>query len=238
MKIHLISYGDAKYLTQKDFLKETALASSFFDDVTIFGSQDLDKTFVAQFQSILMNYRGGGFWIWKPYVVKKALAALPKDDILVYCDAGCMINSRGAKLFQQYVDLVMQSDTGSVALELQTFKEIEFTKQEVFDYFESTSAMKNSDQLVGGIFLLKKGSNATLLVDEWYNTLCKNPLLFTDDKNILNQNPSFMKHQNDQSIFSIIRKTFGTELVPDESYFLDFLRDGQHSPIWAARLRG
>ncbi|WP_442587830.1 hypothetical protein ACSBL2_17430 [Pedobacter sp. AW31-3R] len=237
MKIHLISYGDAKYTTQKDFLRDTALASSFFDNIVIYGNQDLDRSFVAQYQSILMNYRGGGYWIWKPYIVNKFLATIPKEDVLVYCDAGCMINGRAGKRFQEYIDVLMQSDTGSVAFDL-GFKEFEYTKQEVFDYFESTSAMKFSDQLVGGIFLLKKCVHTTSLVDEWYHTLQKNPRLFTEDRNIQQQHPDFVKHQSDQSIFSIIRKTMGTEIIPDESYFLDFLREGQHSPIWATRLRG
>lgn len=236
MNIYLISYGNENYSAQMEFLKETALASSFFNEVILYDRKDIDAGFYMQFESILNQSKGAGFWIWKPYVVLRALTFLDKGDLLVYCDAGCMINPLGKERFQNYIDLLMSSDTGSLAFELPQ-KEIVHTKREVFDYFESQSAVKNSNQLSGGVFLLKKCNHTTLLVDEWYNTLSKNPLLFTDDKNILTQDRKFLKHKNDQSIFSIIRKTYGSEIITDETNFSDFVREGQEYPFWAAHLR-
>lgn len=236
MKIHLISYGSENYTLQREFLKETALASSFFDEVTIYDRKDIDASFYMQFQSILNHSKGGGYWIWKPYVVTKALSFMAREDVLVYCDAGCMINPLAKERFQDYIDLVMESETGSLAFELDQ-KEMEYTKREVFDYFDTPAVIINSNQLAGNVFLLKKCNHTTLLVDEWYNTLSKHPLLFTDDQNILHQERRFLKHKNDQSIFSIIRKTYGSETIADETSFSDFVREAQDYPLWATRLR-
>jgi len=236
MKIHLISYGDAKYASQRDFFKETALSSCFFDEVTIFSPEDIEPTFKADFGHVLSQRRGGGYWIWKPYLIKRKLESLSDNDVLIYCDAGCMINGRGEKRFKEYIALLSKSETGCLSFEL-PHKEIEYTKQEVFDHFGSSETLIHSNQLMATVVMLKKCPNTTMLINEWYTALCENPSLFTDDGDNAIQNKEFIDHRHDQSIFSIIRKTYKTEVIPDETYFLDFIREGQPYPIWATRLR-
>lgn len=236
MKTHLISYGDEKYASQKEFFKETALASGFFDEIMIYGPQDIDAIFYEQFQIFLNQHKGGGFWIWKPYLIKKVLDSLPLDDILIYCDAGCMINSRGIARFKEYITLLSQSDKGCIAFEL-PHREFEFTKQEVLDYFGASAEIADSNQLMATIILFKKSDHATLLVDKWCEALYDKPLLFADDKKRSIQNEKFIDHRHDQSVFSVIRKTYGAEIIPDETYFLDFIREGQAYPFWATRLK-
>lgn len=236
MKIYLISYGDALYASQKEFLKETALASSFFDEVAIFSPEDIDPAFRKYFQKVLSQQRGGGYWIWKPYLIQRVLESLNDDDILIYCDAGCMINSNGGKRFKEYIELLIRSETGCISFEL-PHKEIEFTKQEVFDHFSPSDEVIHSNQLMATVIMLKKCQHTIHLVNEWYATLYANPLLFTDDKDNVAQHKEFIDHRHDQSIFSILQKTYQSEVIPDETYFLDFVRYGQPYPFWAARLR-
>ena len=236
MKIQLISYGDARYALQKEFFKQTALASSFFDEVTIFSPEDIETTFSNHFEKILNQRRGGGYWIWKPYFIQRVLETLADDDILIYCDAGCMINSSGGPRFKEYVDSLTKSETGCISFEL-PHKEIEYTKQEVFDYLETPEDLVISNQLMATVIMLRKCTHTTMLVNKWYAVLCEKPFLFTDDKENSTQNAEFIDHRHDQSIFSIIRKTYNSEIIPDETYFLDFVREGQPYPIWATRLK-
>ena len=35
--------------------------------------------------------RGGGLWSWKPDVVYTTLNKMNENDILVYCDSGCVL---------------------------------------------------------------------------------------------------------------------------------------------------
>lgn len=236
MRIHLISYGDAKYASQREFFKETALASSFFDEVTIFSPEDIDPMFKAHFGYVLNQRRGGGYWIWKPYFIQRELESLSDNDILIYCDAGCMINSGGEKRFKEYIELLRNSETGCISFEL-PHKEIEYTKQEVFDHFDASETLIHSNQLMATVVMLRKCPHTTLLINKWYAALCENPLLFTDDKDDATQDKEFIDHRHDQSIFSIVRKTYKSEVIPDETYFLDFIREGQPYPIWATRLK-
>ena len=236
MKIYLVSYGDAKYALQRNFFKETALASCFFDEVSVFSPEDIEQTFKDRFENILTQRRGGGYWIWKPYLIKQVLESLDNDDILIYCDAGCMINSNGGKRFKEYIELLKHSETGCLSFEL-PHKEIEYTKKKVLDYFGASETIIHSNQLVGGVLFLRKCAHTIMLVNKWYATLCENPSLFTDDKDENIQHKEFIDHRHDQSIFSILRKIYKSEVMPDETYFLDFIREGQPYPIWATRLK-
>ncbi len=237
MKTYMITYGDERYQNQRQFLKQMAQASGFFNDVRVFEPKDLDPLFKLNFSSILSQPRGGGYWIWKPYLVARTLSVLNDGDVLVYCDAGCEINPKGSSRFRQYIAQVKDSETGSLAFEL-PHKEIEYTKREVFDYFNVTPDIVASDQLMATVLILEKCEHTAFIVDRWLETLRDKPALFTDEGNALIQYPQFIDHRHDQSIFSVIRKMYGTEIIQDDTYFLDFYRDGLHSPIWAARKRG
>ena len=55
---------------------------------------------------IELSTRGYGYWIWKPYLIKKQLESMNDNDILIYCDAGCTINKDGIGRFHEYIDIL------------------------------------------------------------------------------------------------------------------------------------
>lgn len=235
METHLISFGDQKYDKRIEDFKTVAVASSFFDKVTLFRYNDLDLQFVNQFYKVLQFTRGGGF-IWKPYFIKKELQEMDQGDILFYCDAGCHINKFGKERFDEYLELLNKSETGVLVFQM-NHKEYKYTKREVFDYFDTSLDVINSGQLVATVVLLKKCDHSMKMVDLWYDTVEKNPDLFTDDMNNAIQHPEFVAHRHDQSIWSVLLKTHGAEIIPDETYYEDFEKDGAPFPLWAARIR-
>ncbi|WP_316841413.1 hypothetical protein [Pedobacter gandavensis] len=235
MKKHLISFGDGNYEQRIPVFKSVAIASSFFDTVTVYRAEDLDPEFVNRFYEVLKFTRGGGF-IWKPYFIKKALEKIEDNDILIYCDAGCHINKFGKERFYQYLDLLNQSERGVLTFQM-THKEYKYTKREVFNYFGTTDAVTDSGQLVATIILLRKCDYSMRLVNLWNDAVYTKPDLFTDHLEQGIQHPDFIAHRHDQSIWSILAKTHGADIIPDETYFEDFGKDGIPFPLWAARIR-
>lgn len=61
------------------------------------------------------------------------------------------------------------------------------------------------------------------LNSNWFNSISvyTNPLLFTDYYNI-NQQNYFIDNRHDQSIFSILRKIYGSIILNDETWFQPF----------------
>ena len=76
MKIYFITYGTK---TPYDFtfalerIKKEAIKSGFFNSVKVYNPEDLDKDFKIDYQDILKLRRGGGYWIWKPQIIKQML---------------------------------------------------------------------------------------------------------------------------------------------------------------------
>ena len=234
MKIHLVTYGDHHYIKQLAVFKAEAVQSSFFDEVHIFSPGDMQIGFYTAIYKPLKSFRGGGYWIWKPYFVKKVMDTIADDDILIYCDAGCTLNHRGKDRFDEYVSLLSAAKTGSLDF-LLFQKEYQYTKREAFVHFNSDDHAINSSQIHATVLLLKKCPHTVFLVNDWYHTAVNRPDLFSDEIT-LEQHPDFLDHRHDQSIFSLIRKKYGANIILDETgYFNSDLRFKY--PFWARRLK-
>ena len=92
-------------------------------------------------------------------------------------------------------------------------EEIKRTKQDVFDYFNAKDAIKNSKQLASGVFILRKCDHSIMLVDEWYKVVLNRVDLFFGPLNREVEDGKFIGHRHDQSVFSVIRKIYGTEIL-------------------------
>ena len=238
--IHLITYGNNNYNNSKKRLYNEALSSGWFDTITLYGDEDLDNTFKIQFKEILQQQRGGGYWIWKPYIIKKHLDKLQDDDILIYLDAGCSINKYGKQRFNEYINMVRNNDVGIISFQMDHIEK-NWTTREIFQYFnieEEDAKIKNSGQIMATIQIIKKNPNSIKLINLWNKVLYTNPLLFTDYYNNQNQQYYFKDNRHDQSVFSIIRKKYNSIILKDETFFEPFGNIiSLNYPFWATRLK-
>ena len=113
-----------------------------------------------------------------------------------------------------------------------------YTIKEIFNYFnvDINGKIGNSGQIIGGIRIMKKNINLINLIDIENKTLYDNPLLFTDYYNKINQEKYFKDNRHEQSIFSVIRKIYGSILLSDETWFTPFGNNKSlNYPFWATR---
>ena len=88
MKLHLITFATPDFAPQAEALASSALAAGFAHG-TVFGPADLGGSdFAQRNKAILEQKRGGGYWLWKPYLIRRALESLQSDDVVLYSDAG------------------------------------------------------------------------------------------------------------------------------------------------------
>lgn len=247
-KIHLITYGDGTYQNAKERIKKQAEHFGVFDSITTYGKKDLPVDFATRFKTILNKRKGGGYWIWKPYLVNKKLQEIQDGEYLVYLDCGCGINKNGIDRFNEYIDMLDNSDKGVLSFQFipdDWRTETKWTNLETFNYFEIDldSNTANSGQYVGGIFILKKNAHSLSVVKKWLDVLYEKPSLFTDS--LTNRDievKEFMEHRHDQSVFSLTRKIYGSIVLSDETKFptgsvpMKFNSENQY-PFWALRRR-
>ena len=72
-KIYFITYGDEKFKISKKHLIGLANYSGLFEECISFGPRDLSREFVKTYKNILNFERGGGYWVWKHYLLEKVL---------------------------------------------------------------------------------------------------------------------------------------------------------------------
>lgn len=214
-----------------------------FDHIIGYTERDLmdDTSFWNRHRQFIESNtdNGYGYWIWKSYVTKKTLNLMNDNDILVYADAGCKINPNGNHRLKEYVDIVNQSNFGNFSFQMAEHLEKKWTKMDIIHYFNADETnIIETGQLVGGVYVLRKCNHTVELIDKWYDGCCQYHLIDNSSGNTPNH-LSFCNHRNDQSIFSVLRKKYGTVMSTfDETWFSpDWYGSGQQYPFWATRLR-
>ena len=212
MKHIFITYGDEKF---KDTIKricQEANSLRMFNKVIAYGPRDLPKNIM---KSPLMHYaRGGGYWLWKPYVIWKTMQRYP-DAIVVYADAGCTLN-KNYEEWNSWFELMKLTDTlftqyRSAAnygweniFKTSSVKISTWTKRITIDYFDEllgSTEWHDCNKIWGGFVMAK---NNSFFIREWLDFMLIHPELVRDPegKEVYEQYDGFVEHRHDQSIIT------------------------------------
>lgn len=211
----VVNYADEKYRETQLYCSSTAYKRGKADKVFEYSPQSIDSKFKEQYSHILNAKRGGGYWIWKPYIIKDALSRISNGDYLFYCDSGSyFINS-----IRSLIRTMERDHT-----EIMTFQvpliEKQWTKKELLDYFSLSLDSKeaNSCQRIATYMVLKKSKNTVAFIDEYLKVCC-------DSENITDklvrdyQDIEFIDHRHDQSVFSLLCKKYDFPAYRDPSEY-------------------
>lgn len=241
-KIHFISYGNHVFNNSKKRLYKEANDSGWFHTINMYGPEFLSDSFKNDFGDILEKKKGGGYWIWKPYIIKKKLDEIEDNDILIYLDSGCTLNTKAKKRFDEYIEMLDNSNLGIICFQT-AHPEHTYTKKEILDHFniDEKNEHYNSRQNIATVVMIKKNKNSIKIINEWYETLNNNPSLFTDHTKV--KHPGYIANRHDQSILSIISKLHGNILLGQETFFIGLngvyggfgQKESLKYPFWATR---
>jgi len=207
MSRYLITFGGGskEYREAARRLGNQAVDVSLFNKVIVFtdesikGSKefwDLHGEFVEK------NKRGYGYWLWKPYIIKRTLEMMCEGDILVYADAGCEIDVGKRELLSSYLERAKSEEiiSGTAG------SEIYWTKMDVYVELDvlSSKYVNTAHRIATSIIILKNRKTSEL-VKRWYE-LCSNYKLVDDSESVYNNFKYFVQHRHDQSILSLLLK--------------------------------
>lgn len=210
----LISYGDERFEQSLKRIGKEAKDLGIFDKVILYSPKDLPVYIKS---SPLMAYKkGGGYWVWKPYVIWNTLQNSIDGDVVVYVDAGCHLQSSAE--WEQWFNEIKTSNTilfkyrsdfeypgwrdgfncTSVAIK-------HWTKKNTLSYFDclfSDTDWSECNKIWAG-FIIAKGHN-NQLISEWLSITLFNPRLIMDPygNELDNQEDYFVAHRHDQSILT------------------------------------
>jgi len=219
----------------------------YFTDVIGYTDVDLksDSEFWGRHQSFIESSpRGYGYWIWKPYLIKRTLDQhMQNGDCLVYVDAGCTLNTNpySWNRLHYYLESVKNSPYGMLSFQLK-FPEYLYNKTNTFRHvfpnlsWQLSSEYLTTPQCMATVVIICKNERSTAFINEW-QWLSTNHSLIDDSPSPYGKYKGFRDHRHDQSIYSLLVKKLGSFVIPDETYFHPNWTDGKDYPIWATRIR-
>ena len=241
MKIIFLTYGDKKFNTAKKHLCLLANESGFFNNILSMGPKDLDYDFKKKFKKILIKNKGGGYWIWKHRIIQNLLNDISENDLIIYCDAGASLNYKAGKRFNEYIDMINSSKFGNLRMECEPqFKEINYTTKELFSYFKlnTDSDHAKTTQLQAGHMIFKNDKHSRDLLNNYSALLEQDSNLITDYYSTFEQHKKFIENRHDQSIFSLLSKIYGCELIENETEFKHRTSEQYNFPFLSVRTYG
>jgi len=220
--IILINFADKGYVNAKKLQKSTALDIGNIDKVIEYSLDDLDNDFKNKNEKILALSKGGGYWIWKPYLILKTLLEMNDNDILIYCDA--------AISFVSSINPYLNQLDGSFMLFALSHKESIYTKADIFKVLDclENSTITCTPMLDASHSIWKKNENSINFLKKWLE-LCEDYQLITDIDSIEPNFSDFLAHRHDQSIMSCLGKIYKDKyniiIVGDSSEYGNDYRD-------------
>lgn len=219
MKI-FITYGDSNFKESLNRIKSQAQRLGLFDKIIIYKPSDLPSFIKA---SPLMAYRrGGGYWVWKPYIIYHTLSQYNEGDIVYYADSGCTINNKSEEwviltnylksynaVFFQYRSEYNYPGWDKVCTipENNSSKIIHWMKPSCVSFFNNylqDESYQVFDKIWGGFIIIKKTRPILSVLENWYRlTLFKPELIMDPIGEELNHLPkTFNRHRHDQAILT------------------------------------
>lgn len=190
-----VTYGNEKYYKSLQRIKKEAETTGRFDEIRIFTDKDL-PAYITNHELFKFS-RGGGYWLWKPWVVLETMKDMDDEDILVFSDSGSMIYDH--KEWDKWFDIM--NHKSSIFFFYSGLVE-QWSRKNILDYFHNVKKFNEFYQLMSGLFLLRISSR--YLIDEWYQLMFDHPELVIDvDKNEKSkESPRFIENRHDQAVLS------------------------------------
>jgi hypothetical protein len=233
MKIIFVSFGSkSRFSKAIERIRKQAETFEMFDEIHVMDEYNLDQEFWNHHHGFIQKHywKGFGYWIWKSYLTLQFMNRLNDGDILCYCDVGCELNVQGKTRMKEYIEIVKNSNSGILSFSMPNLFEKSWCKMDLIDHLDCYEQM-DCEQVLGGVFFIMKNQNNMNLIQLWYDTCCEYHYI-DDSPSFLPNHESFCQHRHDQSVFSLLRNKFGTEI-------LDTCQENncgdEEKPIWTSR---
>lgn len=200
--IGLVCYASDNMVISQEKLVVSSLKYGV-ERIFSYSYKDIDPFFKGVNQKTLSAERGAGYWLWKPYVINKALLEMNEGDYLIYCDAGIEIMNDVSHLINSMDEDILLFSNG--------WKHVEWCKGEVLKaILGDWMVYENNPQVQASAIVMKVTYRAKQFMREWL-AWCQIPG-FIDDSLSEGNYPTFADHRHDQSILTCLQIRYNFKL--------------------------
>jgi len=229
-KIILLSFATEDLKKTINRLEIQAKESGYYDEINILSPKNINRNKKDKIDKLISlgKKRGYAYWYWKPLLILQTLENINSGDIIHYLDAGFHINKNSAKKFNEYVDLISNTEKWLLAFQYKAIhadkmqgivfpkrEEHMYTKGDIFDYFKclDNKEVTHTPQFSAGSFFLKKDNKSYSFLKQWIEVFEKRFDLIDDTISKIPNFETFIENRHDQSIFSILCKKNYVEVL-------------------------
>lgn len=179
-----------------------------FDEINIYTRDYLynDNEFWKQHGDFIINNKKGfGYWIWKPYLIKKTIEKLNDGDIILYLDAQNEIIFEEKEYLLNYIELLKTNKIFSKFYNGYTNEFINSKMDLIYKLNMQNDELLNISQFEANIQLIYVCQETKDFYNTYYDLACDYHNI-NDDPSIIQNHETFIEHRYDQSIFSLLMK--------------------------------
>jgi hypothetical protein len=201
--ILLINYANNSFRKSQKWNNKTGKKAGLFDEVISYSLKDIEIGFFERNKKILSQKKGNGYWLWKPYFIKKSLELLDFGDFLFYSDS----DSYFIKPITPLIDISLNTGQEIIVFELTHIEKV-WTKRDAFLLLDCDSPRYSESKQRLASFSLWKKSRSTMIFINEYLRYAQDERIITDLENQCGypNYPEFKEHRHDQSILSLMTK--------------------------------
>jgi hypothetical protein len=209
-----LTYATPNYSQAVAILKKTAQRWGIAGTAVYGPAHPVVAALAQRFPDIMAAKRGAGYWLWKPFVIRDALASATPGDAVLYTDAGVAFVADPQPLLS-----VLRKHPIVLFEHLGPLRQRAWTKRDCFVRLGAdTLAHWDVGQLWAGMQLYRAGRESMAFVEAVCEAITQ-PDVLTDAPNVLGLDnlPGFKEHRHDQSVLTIVAQQFALPRFPDPS---------------------
>jgi hypothetical protein len=237
----IASFGsDEDYLTFSREVTEAIAAAYPGSRAIVYSREDLPRSIRAYARKY---WRGYGYWLWKPWLLRALVGRLPDGDVVLYVDG--RTSASGARI--PWLDRFMADPVADLVAWPLGLPEREWTTGDIFALFGQPldSEDATETQFAGGLFAFRVNAASRRFIADWHDAMEANFPLCRDRKSVAPNHGTFRKNRHDQSMFSMTVKKhrrlgLAVLLMGEKDWdgsVLPQARRHPRRPGWAKKLR-
>jgi hypothetical protein len=193
--------------------------------IVIFDKSQIDSEFVERNKHILECHRGGGYWLWKPYIINAFLKNINDNDIVFYLDSKYLFIENFITLYSDFMlnnDILIWKNkpNGEVYYMKNWCKMDVICKYGMYDKAFNENAVESW----AGALIVKKNEFVVWIIQEWLD-MCCNYDDISDSPSQTENSSMFIEHRHDQSMLSIVLHKYNIQMQFFETKYLQDLRN-------------
>jgi hypothetical protein len=207
-KVKLVSFATDNLRNQQFALEASAKGCEDISLIASWNERRLSSTrFYLDNNDVLKEKRGGGLWLWKPYIILEELEKNDDSEFVLYYDVG---RGAGNRLPKDLTTLIDWAAKGSGAVPgvyvPQYGPNSWWTKRDAFVLMHCDGQQyADTPQVQATFSLWRKNCECKEFVFLWLG-YCRDRRIISDDNNIcgFDNYDGFIQHRHDQSILTLL----------------------------------